>query len=197
MKIGMIGAGSVAQAFARHLLRTGHEVVLSNSRGPESLVTLTEALGTGATAASIHVAAQTDVVLLAVPWLEIGAAVSSLPAWDNRIVIDATNQYSTPPILLDLNGRISSAIVAAQLPNARVVKALNSLLVKNFAADPSVGGGRRVTFVSGDDDDAKRVVGGLLSASGFAVVDLGSLAVGGLMQQAGGPLGGRDLVQFP
>ena len=197
MKIGMIGAGSVAQAFAKHLLRSGHEVVLSNSRGPKTLVSITDALGAGATAASIQEAALAEVVLLAVPWLKISDAVSTLPDWGNRIVIDATNQYSTPPTLLDLGGQVSSVIVAAQLPKARVVKALNSLLVKHFAADPRVGDGHRVSFVSGDDDQAKRVVGSLLSASGFAVIDLGSLAVGGLMQQAGGPLGGRDLIQFP
>jgi predicted dinucleotide-binding enzyme len=197
MQIGMIGAGSVACAFAKHLLEAGHQVLLSNSRGPETLKSLAAGLGPGATAVTIEQASRSPIVLLAVPWLKVDAALHGLPIWDNRIVIDATNQFTTPPELEDLHGLVSSEIISAKLPGARVVKALNTLYAERLAVGPDVGGGQRVVFVSGDDLDAKKSVSLLLSALRFAVVDMGSLHDGGLMQQAGGALAGLDLVKMP
>ena len=86
-------------------------------------------------------------------------------------------------------------MVAELAPGAHVVKALNSLLTTNFAAGPRLGEVRRVVFLSGDEESAKREVGALISGLGFAVIDLGDLQTGGRMQQAGGPLAGLDLFQ--
>lgn len=196
MKIGMIGAGRVAQSVARFLLPAGHTVLLSNSRGPESLSELVAEMGPGATAGTVEEAAQAPIVLLAVPWAAVPKALSGLPAWEGRILIDATNQYVTEGsqlVVADLGGRGSSEIVAELAPGARAVKAINSVFIKNFAAGPRLGEVRRVIFLSGDDESAKREVGTLITALGFAVIDLGDLQTGGQVQQAGGPLAGLDL----
>lgn len=197
MIVGIIGAGSVAQAFARHLLAVGHEVVLSNSRGPETLSDLTQSLGKGATAATMQEASSKAVVVLAVPWLKIAEALASCPPWAGRILIDATNEFleTKNHSLADLGGRASSEYVADAAPGAKVVKAVNNLIVNRFEQGAAIGSGRRITFISGDDVEAKLVVRELLESFGFAAIDLGSLHEGGRMQQASGPLAGLDLVK--
>jgi len=76
-----------------------------------------------------------------------------------------------------------------------VVKALNNMFASNLEADPVVNGARRVAFISADDDGAKKQVATLLEGLGCSVVDLGNLRDGGLIQQAGGPLAGRDFLE--
>jgi predicted dinucleotide-binding enzyme len=76
-----------------------------------------------------------------------------------------------------------------------VVKALNNMTVPNLEADPVVNGARRVAFISADDNEAKKRVEILLEELGYSVIDLGDLRDGGLIQQAGGPLAGRDLLE--
>ena len=105
MKFGTIGAGTVALAFAREALATGHEVVLSSRRGPESLASKVAELGHGAYTATIEEAASLDYVLLAVPWPNLEDALRGLPAWNGRVLIDATNpfiEYSPKLVLADL-----------------------------------------------------------------------------------------------
>jgi len=197
MKIGTLGAGEVALAFAAHLLKAGHEVLLSNSRGPSSLKELVSKLGKGARAATMDEAAKAPIVVLAVPWPSVEAVLSKLPDWKGRILIDATNHFLLPSKkLADLKGRVSSEIVSELAPSAKVVKALNTLYASNLARNPKVGEGRRVIFVSGDDAGAKSKVSGLLNELGFAVIDLGSLGEGGRAQQVGNGVAGKDLVQF-
>jgi predicted dinucleotide-binding enzyme len=197
MKIGTLGAGEVAQAFAIHLLKSGHEVLLSNSRGPSSLKTLVSKLGKGARAVTMDEAAKAPIVVLAVPWPKVEAVVGQLPDWEGRILIDATNHYLLPSMeLADLKGRVSSEIVSELAPSARVVKALNTLYASNLARNPKVEKGRRVIFVSGDDGGAKGEVSALLKGLGFTAIDLGSLREGGRAQQVGNGLVGVDLVQF-
>ena len=76
-----------------------------------------------------------------------------------------------------------------------MVKALNNMIVTNLEAEPAVNGARRVAFISADDDGAKKRVRTLLESCGYSVVDLGNLRDGGLIQQAGGPLAGRDFLE--
>jgi 8-hydroxy-5-deazaflavin:NADPH oxidoreductase len=197
-RIGIIGAGHIGQAFARVALRAGREVVIANSRDPQSLEPVIAALGTGASAGTIDDAAASAMVVLAVPWRSVPAAVSGL-AWNGQIVIDATNAFLLPDMKpAQLDGRTSSEIVAELVAGARVVKAANTLPAELLGADPHDAGGRRVLFLSGDDSDAKAQVKELLEAAGFAPVDLGDLATAGRIQQApGSPLAGRNLVQLP
>jgi predicted dinucleotide-binding enzyme len=90
---------------------------------------------------------------------------------------------------------LTSQFVAQLAPGAKVVKAINHMLVANFEAGGDVNGAKRVAFVSADDADAKTTVGALLRTFGFAVIDLGNLRDDGLIQQAGGPLAGLDILQ--
>ena len=197
MKIGTLGAGEVAQAFAIHLLKAGHEVLLSNSRGPGSLAQLVAKLGNGARAVTMDEAAKAPIVVLAIPWPKVEAALGKLPDWGGRILVDATNHFLLPSLdLADLKGRVSSEIVSELAPSAKIVKALNTLLASNLAREPKVGDGRRVVFVSGDDAGAKGEVSVLFKALGFAIVDLGLLQEGGRAQQVGIGLAGVDLVQL-
>jgi predicted dinucleotide-binding enzyme len=198
MEIGTIGAGPFAQAFAKQALKVGHKLKLSNSRGPDSLREIIDQLGSGATAVTSEEAAACEIVLLAVPWDNVPETLATLPKWNSQILIDGTNPFHgkaggfTPA---DVGNLSTSQLVAALAPGARVVKALNNMMVTNLEADPVVNGARRVAFVSADDDGAKKRVESLLKDLGYSVIDLGNLRDGGLIQQAGGPLAGRDLLE--
>ncbi|QRN93543.1 NAD(P)-binding domain-containing protein [Archangium violaceum] len=198
MSIGIIGAGSIGQALAGHMAKIGHEVIVSNSRGPESLGGLVRQLGPRARAGTRQEAAKADLVMFSVPWEQVPEALSGLPAWNGRILVDATNPVLLPGFrLAELGGKTSSEVVASLAPGARVVKAANTLLAAVLAADPRQSGGRRVLFMSGDDAPAKAEVGELFGKAGFAAVDLGELAIGGRSQQfPGGPLATLNLIKL-
>jgi hypothetical protein len=199
MKFGTIGAGTVALAFAREALAKGHEVVLSSRRGADILAGKVAKLGSGASATTVEEAASLDYVVLAVPWRNVEDALQGLPAWNGRILIDATNPFiETSPrlVLADLGGKGASEVVAALAPGARIVKAFNSIVTARFNEGPIKNGGRRVIFVSGDHSEPNDFVKSVIESFGFAPIYLGGLATGGRLQQAGGPLAGRDLVDF-
>jgi predicted dinucleotide-binding enzyme len=189
--VGIIGAGRLGQAMARTALRADRRVVIANSRGPESLASVVSELGDGVSAGTAEEAAAADVVVIAVPWDRVPAAVQGLE-WNGGIVIDATNDWAAD----DLNGKTSSELVADLVSGARVVKAANTLAAEVLAADPREGGGRRVIFISGDDADAKAEAVALFQDAGFAAIDLGDLATGGAMQQIHHPLAGINLIRL-
>ena len=190
--VGIIGAGRIGQALARTALRAGREAVIANSRSPETLAPVVDALGAGVSAGTVRKAAAARIVAIAVPWSSVPAAVAGLQ-WDGQTVIDTTNSFEPA----DLGGRTSSEIVAELVPGARLVKAANTLPAEVLGTDPHEAGGRRVIFLSGDDATAKAAVVELFDAAGFFVIDLGDLATGGRMQQLGGPLPAHDLVRLP
>ena len=189
--IGIIGAGRIGQAMAETALRAGRQVVIANSRGPESLMSVVGALGDGVTAGTVKDAAAAEIVVLAVPWSQVPQAVRGLE-WDRRILIDPTNDFDPS----DLDGRTSSEVVADLVAPARVVKAANTLVAAVLGSDPHEAGGQRVIFLSGDDPDAKSEVVELFEGAGFFVVDLGGLRAGGEMQQVGAPLAGHNLIRL-
>src|SRR5256884_4385568 len=128
MKFGTIGAGAVALAFAREALARGHEVVLSSRRGPDTLADKVAELGRGASAASVDEAASLEYVLLAVPWRNVESALKGLPAWNGRVLIDATNPFVEPSpelVLADLGGKAASEVVVALAAAARIVHVVN------------------------------------------------------------------------
>jgi 8-hydroxy-5-deazaflavin:NADPH oxidoreductase len=190
--IGIIGAGRVGQAMAQISRRAGRQVVIANSRGPESLTPVVQALGDGVSAGTVKEAAGAAIVVLAVMWPDVPKAVEGLE-WEGRILIDPTNDFDPS----DLNGRTSSEVVAELVAPARVVKTANIFTAELLASDPRQAGGQRVMFLSGDSADAKSQVGGLFEDAGFFVIDLGGLRAGGQMQQFGGPLAGHDLICLP
>jgi 8-hydroxy-5-deazaflavin:NADPH oxidoreductase len=190
--VGIIGAGRLGRAMARTALRARRRAVISNSQGPESLGPVLSELGEGAIAGTVSQAAAASIVVIAVPWGSVPEAVGGLD-WDRQIVIDATNDFDGG----DLDGRTSSELVADLVAPARVVKAANTLVAALLGSDPKEAGGRRVLFLSGDDDGAKAQVSELFDDAGFFVIDLGGLRGGGALQQVGGPLSGVNLVRLP
>ncbi|MGZ9739225.1 NADPH-dependent F420 reductase [Pseudomonas sp. GNP012] len=196
--IGVIGAGAIGSAFARAAASKGISVILSNSRGPASLVERVRELGPLVKAGTREEAAAQPIVLVAVNWSKLPAALAGLPDFAGRIVIDANNPIEAPLFKgVDLHGRTSSAVFSELVPGARVVKAFNHLQPQLICADPGREGGRRVLFFSGDDPQARETVGGLINRLGFFGIDLGMLDVGArLVQFPGGPLPALNLVSF-
>src|SRR5437867_6717511 len=127
MEIGTIGAGALAQAFAKRVLKAGHKVRLSNSRGPDSLREIVNRLGPGVMAATKEEAAACEMVLLAVPWDNVPGTLASLPKWNNQILIDGTNPFHgkagdfTPAYVGNLS---TSQLVAALARDARAGQAM-------------------------------------------------------------------------
>ena len=189
--VGIIGAGRLGQAMARTARRAGRDVVIANSRGPESLASVVSELGDGVSAGTAEQAAVAGIVVIAVPWGSVPEAVQGID-WKGKAVIDATNDWAAD----DLNGRTSSELVADLVAGARVVKAANTLGAEVLGSDPQEAGGRRVIFISGDDADAKADVVTLFQDAGFAAIDLGGLAAGGAMQQIHHPLAGVNLIRL-
>ncbi len=197
MKLGFIGAGAVAGAIARYAIAAGHEVTLA-SRNPEKVAALAAKLGKRASASSVKAAADCDLVFLAVPWPDVPEALATIPDWSGKVLVDTTNPFAqTSPklILADLGGRSASEIVAGHAPGARLVKAFNSITMHNFEQGPKRGDAHRALLVSGDDAEAKKLVVSLIQSFGFKTIDMGNLATGGRLSQAGGPLAtGADLL---
>jgi predicted dinucleotide-binding enzyme len=194
MTIGFIGTGRIGRALAEKCVKAGYAVILSNRRGPGSLTGYVQGLGPLAAEGTAAEATGADVIVLAVPWANLADALRGLSGWEGKIVVDATNPILADGTIQDMGESTSSETVAAQLPGARVVKAFNTLFADMLAAEPVQTSGKRVLFMSGDDGKAKRTVQRLITAFGFATVDLGGLAQGGRMQQAGKPLAGLDLL---
>ncbi len=196
MKFGFIGAGEVAQTFAKHFVRHGHEVVLSNSRGPDSLVELARSIGPTAKAGTVKEAVKQNIVILCVRWHQAKQVLAEVSDWNGRILVDATNR----PLDEDTKGKTASEVIASYAPGARVIKALNTLVVE-WIQDYSNKKPKSVLFLSGDDADAKRELARALEETGFIPVDLGGLIDGGRLQQFGGPLNAlhldlRDRMEF-
>lgn len=191
MKIGIIGAGMIGATTARLFANAGHEVAVSNSRGPSSLSALVSELGPNARAMTVADAARwADIVLLAVPW----RSPDALPPPDTvagKIVVDAMNPYKADGTVENLGSTTSSEETKKRLPAARLVKAFNTIWYKHLASRGNTElpvPDRHAIFVAGDDETAKRIVCRLIEEIGFGGVDTGSLAEGGRQQQPDTPL---------
>ena len=194
--VGILGAGVAGKAIARFFLTAGRNVVISNSRGPDSLGEVIAELGAGAEAGTTTQAAQAPLVVLATPWTPVEDILAALPSWSGKTLVDVTNAFKVfaPPTveLFDFGDRTSSEVVASRAPGASVVKAFNHVPFTQLLSPPP-DGEQHVLFLSGDDAAAKAGLRSVLEANDFAVIDLGDLATGSRLQQAGGPLNGMDL----
>jgi 8-hydroxy-5-deazaflavin:NADPH oxidoreductase len=113
MKIGFIGAGKVGKTIARHLINAGHQVVISNSRGPESLQGLVDELGPQAKAGTTEEAVRSDLVILCVNWRDAQEALKGI-AWDGQILVDVTNAHIDSPPDISLEGVTRSRVALAK-----------------------------------------------------------------------------------
>lgn len=198
MTIGIIGAGLIGGALARRLAQANLAAILSNHRGPDSLTDLIADIGAPIRAGTRDEAAAQDLVIVAVNWSKLPAALGGLPDFGGRIVIDANNPIEAPTFQpADLHGRLSSEVFADFVPGARVVKAFNHLPAALLAEDPRAAGGRRVLFFAGADAAAKTEVASLIDRLGFFGIDLGLVGEGGrAINVPGGALTLHNLVRL-
>lgn len=180
MKIGIIGAGFIARAVTAVAMKAGHEVMVSNSRGPDTLFSLIGTTGCKA-GTTAEAAAFGDVVVVAIPL----KAFQSIPVAElkGKIVLDANNYYAVRDGVLedlDVNGLTSSELLARHLPDSKIVKAFNAIAAADIEKDGRAPGvvGRRALPIAGDDTGAKEAVTALFDQLGFDVVDAGALSEG-------------------
>ena len=195
MKYAIIGSGNVGTAIARQSARVAIPVSIANTRGPETILPLTAELGEVVTATSLEEALSADVLFLALPFIAVEALARSRSDWAGKIIIDQTNAYGVAPETLA--GRLSSDIVAQALPGASVVKAFNQLPAGVLARDPSQEGGRRVVFVSSNDEKAASTVKALAERLGFSPILVGRIDEGGRLLHIPGPLVLHNLIEHP
>jgi len=198
-KIGIIGSGAVGRAVATRAVAAGVPVILSNSRGPDTLTEVVDELGTGVSAGTVAQAADADLVVIAIPFVKIPELASEVPQWSGRIVVDATNQFAeyepTYSGLADLGDESGSEWVARHLPGATIIKAFNAMFADYIMADPRHHDGRQVLFFAGDDDAVNAEFAEFGEALGFAPVLLGGLRNGGRLMQLDGPLSALHVVK--
>ncbi|NIZ89685.1 NADPH-dependent F420 reductase [Kineococcus rubinsiae] len=178
--IGIIGSGNIGSALAQLAVDAGHDVVIANSRGPQSLTELVDRLGPRARAGTTaEAAAAPTLVVVTIPL----GKVQDLPAdlLTGKVVIDTCNYYPERDgdiAVLDDHTQTTSELVQHHLAGARVVKAFNNIFAQNLAemqrpaGDPE----RTTLLVAGDDEGAEEVVAEFVETIGYDVADAGSLA---------------------
>ena len=166
MSYAIVGFGAVGQALARAFARKNIKVAVASRRPPEALAPQARAIGPTVVAKSLRDALEADTIILAVPFGEHREVAKALPSWKGKTVIDATNAFGVP--VEDLDGLPSSAVIAKAFPGAKFVKGFNHLPAGVLAEDPAITGGRRVVFLSSDDESATATVAALAVQLGYA-----------------------------
>ena len=185
--LGIIGAGHIGSQVARLAVTHGYHVVISNSRGPETLAELVRELGANARAATAFEAAKAgDLVVVTVP-LKNYKSVPVEPL-AGKIVLDTNNYYPQRDghfPSLDAETTTTSELLQAHAPKSKVVKAFNHIYAADLTKDGQPAGtpNRRALVIAGDDVEAKATVTGLLDTIGFDTVDAGPLAEGWRIQR--------------
>ena len=178
MKYAIIGSGPIGIALARAFAHSDIEVALANSRGPETLAALAQELGPKVTPQSVQDAIGAEIIFLAVPFPAHSEVARLLPDWSGKIVVDATNDFGGDT--QKMGGHLSSELVAQTFVGARVVKSFNHLPAQQLGTNPPIEGQGQVIFVSSDDADASATVAAMITQLGFAPVEVGPLAQGGV-----------------
>ena len=192
MSYAIIGFGKIGQALAKAFARRGIEVSVATTRDPESFAADAAAIGPTIIPKTLAEAIKADTVFLAVRFEAHPDVAKALPSWEGKTVIDATNLFPAPEAMDALP---SSAVVAKAFTGAKLVKGFNHLIAATLAADPVVEGGRRVVFLSSDDEDAIAPVAALAEQLGFAPLNLGKLNEGGALVHARGRTWGPLIFQ--
>src|ERR1700693_3017527 len=192
MSYAIVGFGKIGQALAHAFARKNIDGAVASRRPPEALAPQARAIGPTVVPKSLRDALEADTIILAVPFDEHGEVAKVLPSWKGKTVIDAMN---TLVPLEELDGLLSSAVVAKAFTGAKFVKGSNHLPAATLAADPIVEGGHRVVFLSSDDQDAISPVADLAKQLGFTPVELGKLNEGGALVHARGGTWGQLIFQ--
>jgi 8-hydroxy-5-deazaflavin:NADPH oxidoreductase len=178
--IGLIGAGHIGSQLARLAVKHGYDVVVSNSRGPETLRDLVQELGPRARAATpVEAADAGDIIVVTIPLKNI-AEVPVAPL-AGKVVIDTNNYYPQRDgsiAELDREETTTAELLQRHLPASSIVKAFNHIYASELTTHDQPAGTpkRRALAIAGDDANAKRVVSELIDHFGFDVVDIGPLS---------------------
>jgi 8-hydroxy-5-deazaflavin:NADPH oxidoreductase len=180
MKYSIIGAGKIGTALARLFARKNIEVAIANSRGPQTLASLSQELGRCVVPQSIEDAYKAEVVFLAVPFSAHRDVAERFGRWNGKIVVDVTNTLDLSPQETErLGGEFSTEAVSKAFVGARVVKAFNHLPSQQLGTNPTLEGQRQAIFVSSNDAGASAIVAALATQLGFSPIELGRLDQGG------------------
>ena len=180
MNIGIIGAGNVGQALATASVRAGHVVTISSATTEEAR-RVAAAVGATAAASNRDAVADADAVILAVPFDAVNAIIDELgAALDGKVLIDVSNRFAPE----QLDGPSNAEQAQAMAPNARIVKAFNTILASH-QADPIIDGIQLDGFVAGDDAAAKQQALALVASLGFRPIDAGPLAMARALEGMG------------
>ena len=198
MSNAIIGFGPVGQALAKAFARNGIDVAVATTRAPESFALAAAAIGPTIIPKTLAEAIKADVVFLAVRFDQHRDVAKALPTWQGKTIVDVTNAYGVPPE--QLGGQPSAKVVAQAFTGARLVKGFNHLGATVLGQDPVTQGGKRVVFLSSDDDAAAAEIAALAQNLGFAPIKLGRLSEGGMLVHGHGNSWGhlifKDLVKF-
>lgn len=198
MNYAIIGFGEIGQTLAKAFARKGIDVSVATTRDPESFASTAAAIGPGITPKTLAEAVKADIIFLAVRFQSHPDVAKTLPSWQGKIIVDVTNAYGVSDE--ELGGQPSAKVVAQAFAGGRLVKGFNHLVAAVLDQDPAGHGGKRVVFLTSDDDAAAEEIAALAGNLGFAPIKLGGLSEGGLLVQAHGISWGRlifkDLVKF-
>ena len=150
MKYSIVGSGLVGKTLAGIFAKQGADVLIANSRGPESLAEIAAELGPHITPATVDRALDADIIFFAVGFLHFKEVAAKRPDWTGKIVIDVTNAFMLPAEVQEseLHGRLSSEVNAERLPGAKLVKSFNQLPMRVLIAPLPDLTGRRVVFIA-------------------------------------------------
>ena len=174
MKYAIIGSGKIGRALARSFARKQLDVAITNTRGPETLASLTEELGSCVLPRSLQDAYEAEMIFLAVPFSAHKDVAKTFPQWNGKIVVDVTNALN------DVTVELSSEVVSKAFVGARLVKAFNHLPAARLGTNPPIKGQQQVVFISSNDAEASAAVAAVATQLGFAPVELGRLDQGGV-----------------
>ncbi len=194
MKIGIIGSGNIGGNLARLFIKAGHEVALSNSRGPSSLRNFVYELG-----GDLHpidpdgAVVYGEIIFVSIPW----RSLDTLPVFKvpGKIIVDTTNPYKSDGTFYDLGEDISSSKVIEHFTDGIIVKAFNTIWFKHLVEEGDVKlpfNEKRVIPLAGDEKKAKEKVAKLIEDIGFGPLDTGTLKEGSKLQGVQGILYNKD-----
>ena len=195
LQYAVVGTGTVGTVLAQRFSDHHVPALWANTRGPET-IDVTE-LSASITPATLDTALDADVIILAIPFLQVRELGGRRPDWSGKIVVDATNAFLVPNSPQILGGRLSTEHNAEAFPGAAVVKSFNQTAARQLAEKRPPEFGKRVVFVSSNDSAASATVAELCTELGFAPIELGRLDEGGVLIQARNALVLRELYELP
>ena len=195
VQYAIVGTGSIGTVLAQRFSDHHVPALFANTRGPEAIDV--NELSASITPATLDTALDADVIILAIPFLQVREVGRRRADWSGKIVVDTTNAFLVPNSEKILGGRLSTDFNAKAFPGAAVVKSFNQTAARQLAEKRPSEFGRRVVFVSSNDSAASALVAGLCTDLGFAPIELGRIDQGGVLIQARNALVLRNLYELP